>query len=69
MSLSGAGVKINRIVNLDDDLAWGLRPWELEIIAPIGKGRDWGGEPNKNRETVFFKEIVGRKNFFTTNRS
>jgi S-DNA-T family DNA segregation ATPase FtsK/SpoIIIE len=58
------GVKINRIVNLADDLALGLKAMGIRIIAPIpGRGAIGVEIPNKNRETVLFKEIVGQEKF------
>lgn len=58
------GVKINRIVNLADDLALGLKAIGIRIIAPIpGKGAIGVEIPNKIRETVYFKEIVAREEF------
>lgn len=58
------GVKINRIVNLADDLALALRAMGIRIIAPIpGKGVIGVEIPNKNRETVYFKEIVAQEEF------
>jgi len=58
------GVKINRIVNLADDLALGLKAMGIRIIAPIpGRGAIGVEIPNKNRETVFFKEIIGQEKF------
>lgn len=58
------GVKINRIVNLGDDLAMALRALGIRIIAPIpGKAAIGVEIPNKKRETVFFKEIVSREEF------
>lgn len=54
-----AGVKINKIVNLSDDLALALRAVSIRIIAPI-PGKDAVGIeiPNDTRESVSFKEIV-----------
>ena len=58
------GVKINRIVNLADDLALALRAIGIRIIAPIPEKAVIGVEiPNKNRETVYFKEVVAREEF------
>ncbi|MBU1168161.1 MAG: DNA translocase FtsK 4TM domain-containing protein [Proteobacteria bacterium] len=53
------GVKINKIVNLSDDLALALRAISIRIIAPI-PGKDAIGIeiPNETRESVCFKEIV-----------
>lgn len=58
------GVKINRIVNLGDDLALALRALGIRIIAPIpGKAAIGVEIPNRKRETVYFKEIVSREEF------
>jgi len=62
------GVKINRIVNLSDDLALALRAVGIRILAPIpGKAAIGVEIPNKKRETVYFKEIVGREEFLSSN--
>ena len=53
------GVKINKIVNLADDLALALRAISIRIVAPIpGKAVIGIEVPNADRETVRFKEIV-----------
>jgi S-DNA-T family DNA segregation ATPase FtsK/SpoIIIE len=53
------GVKINKIVNLSDDLAMALRAISVRIVAPIpGKAAIGIEVPNTDRETVRFKEIV-----------
>ncbi len=53
------GVKINKIVNLSDDLALALRAISVRIVAPIpGKAAIGIEVPNADRETVRFKEIV-----------
>jgi len=53
------GVKINRIVNLTDDLALALRAISIRIVAPIpGKAAIGIEIPNANRDIVRFKEIV-----------
>jgi S-DNA-T family DNA segregation ATPase FtsK/SpoIIIE len=53
------GVKINRIVNLTDDLALALRAMSIRIVAPIPGKAVIGIEiPNENRLTVRFKDIV-----------
>ncbi len=53
------GVKINKIVNLADDLALGLKAMSIRIVAPI-PGKDAIGIeiPNKQRSTVRLKEVV-----------
>ena len=58
------GVKINRIVNLTDDLALALRAISIRIVAPIPGKSVVGIEiPNPNREVVRFKEIVASPEF------
>ena len=54
-----AGVKINRVVNLTDDLALALRAMSIRIVAPIPGKAVIGIEiPNANRLMVRFKDIV-----------
>ena len=54
-----AGVKINKVVNLSDDLALALRAASIRIVAPIpGKAVIGIEVPNAVREMVRFKEIV-----------
>jgi S-DNA-T family DNA segregation ATPase FtsK/SpoIIIE len=58
------GVKINRIVNLTDDLALALRATSIRIVAPIPGKSVVGIEiPNPQRELVCFKEIVASPAF------
>jgi S-DNA-T family DNA segregation ATPase FtsK/SpoIIIE len=53
------GVKINKIVNLTDDLSLALRAASIRIVAPIPGKAVIGIEiPNAVRETVRFKEVV-----------
>ncbi|MFC1816222.1 DNA translocase FtsK [Thermodesulfobacteriota bacterium] len=53
------GVKINKIVNLTDDLSLALRAVSIRIVAPIPGKAVIGIEiPNSVRETVRFKEVV-----------
>ncbi|MBS3731435.1 MAG: DNA translocase FtsK [Desulfobacterales bacterium] len=62
------GVKINKIVNLSDDLALALKALSVRIIAPIPGKAVIGIEiPNKKRELVGFKEIVGSQVFQKSN--
>ncbi len=61
------GVKINKIVNLSDDLALALRAISIRIVAPIpGKAAIGIEVPNTDRETVRFKEIVASDAFDST---
>ena len=53
------GVKINKIVNLTDDLALALRATSIRIVAPIPGKAVIGIEiPNATRKVVRFKEVV-----------
>lgn len=53
------GIKINKVVNLTDDLALALRAMSIRIVAPI-PGKDAIGIeiPNSEREMVRLKEII-----------
>jgi S-DNA-T family DNA segregation ATPase FtsK/SpoIIIE len=61
------GVKISKIVNLTDDLALALSAMSIRIVAPI-PGKDVIGIeiPNDVKEPVFLKELVGSKEFITS---
>jgi DNA segregation ATPase FtsK/SpoIIIE, S-DNA-T family len=53
------GVKINKIVNLTDDLALALRAMSIRIVAPIPGKAVIGIEiPNPDRQMVRFKEVL-----------
>jgi DNA segregation ATPase FtsK/SpoIIIE, S-DNA-T family len=53
------GVKINKVVNLTDDLALALRALSIRIVAPIPGKAVIGIEiPNPNRQMVRFKEVL-----------
>ena len=53
------GVKVARIVNLDNDLALALKAISLRIVAPLpGKSVVGIEVPNPYRETVSLKELV-----------
>lgn len=53
------GVKINKIVNLADDLSLALKALSIRIVAPIPGKSVIGIEiPNIDRQIVRFKEIV-----------
>lgn len=59
-----SGVKINRIVNLADDLALALRAISIRIVAPIPGKAVIGIElPNASRELVRFKSVVASSVF------
>ena len=58
------GVKINKIVNLSDDLALALRAISVRIVAPIpGKAAVGIEIPNSVREPVYLKDILGCEEF------
>ena len=58
------GIKINKVVNLSDDLALALRAASIRIVAPIPGKAVIGIEiPNATRELVQFKEVVGSAAF------
>jgi S-DNA-T family DNA segregation ATPase FtsK/SpoIIIE len=60
----GPGVKINKIMNLADDLALSLSAISVRIIAPLpGQGVVGIEIPNKQRETVYLKELVSSSEF------
>jgi S-DNA-T family DNA segregation ATPase FtsK/SpoIIIE len=53
------GTRVNKIVNLTDDLALALEALRVRIVAPIpGKAAVGIEVPNRSREKVFIKEIL-----------
>jgi DNA segregation ATPase FtsK/SpoIIIE, S-DNA-T family len=59
-----AGVKLARIENCDKELTMALAATRLRIIAPIpGKGVVGIEVPNKNRGTVFLRDILESETF------
>jgi len=58
------GTRVNKIVNLTDDLALSLEALRVRIVAPIpGKAAVGIEVPNKQREKVFLKEILADDGF------
>lgn len=58
------GVKVSRIANLADDLAMALSAVSIRIIAPIPGKSVVGIEiPNRERETVYIREIIESRVF------
>ncbi|MBD3258925.1 DNA translocase FtsK, partial [candidate division GN15 bacterium] len=54
-----AGVKINRIVGLADDLALALKAKRIRIVAPIpGKAAVGIEIPNRNPQMVYLRDII-----------
>jgi S-DNA-T family DNA segregation ATPase FtsK/SpoIIIE len=59
-----AGVKLARIENLDKELTMALSTTRIRIIAPIpGKGVVGIEVPNKDRGTVFLRDILESEGF------
>jgi len=62
-----SGVRISKILGLADDLAMALKAMGIRILAPVPGKAVVGMEiPNTVRETVHFKEIVGREEFLNS---
>jgi S-DNA-T family DNA segregation ATPase FtsK/SpoIIIE len=58
------GVKISKIASLSDDLAMAMEAMRVRIVAPIpGKGVVGIEVPNRERETVFLKEVAEQDAF------
>jgi S-DNA-T family DNA segregation ATPase FtsK/SpoIIIE len=56
------GVKVNKIVNLSDDIALAMRAMSVRIVAPLPGKAVVGIEiPNSQREEVTLKEILTQK--------
>ncbi|SDL23779.1 DNA translocase FtsK [Geoalkalibacter ferrihydriticus] len=54
-----AGVKVNKIAGLSDDLSMALRALSIRIVAPIpGRGVVGIEIPNRERATVWLKDII-----------
>ena len=59
-----AGTRINKIKNLEDDIALSLAAEGIRIIAPIpGKGTIGIEVPNKNKNVVSMKEVISSEKF------
>ncbi|HZH03001.1 MAG TPA: DNA translocase FtsK 4TM domain-containing protein [Myxococcaceae bacterium] len=57
--LPGPGIKVSKIASLADDLAMAMEAMRVRIVAPIpGKGVVGIEVPNRDRETVYLKEIA-----------
>ena len=58
------GVRVNKFVQLADDLARVMEASSVRVIAPIPGKSSVGIEiPNRNPETVFFKSVVNSTEF------
>jgi S-DNA-T family DNA segregation ATPase FtsK/SpoIIIE len=62
--LPAPGVKVNKIAGLSDDLTMALSAHSIRIVAPIpGRGVVGIEIPNKDRETVYLKQIIQTDEF------
>ena len=62
-----AGVKVNKIAGLSDDLSMALKALSIRIVAPIpGRGVVGIEIPNRDREMVYLKEIFASEQFQKT---
>jgi len=60
----GAGVKVNQIVNLSDDLALALKAKRIRIIAPIpGKAAVGLEIPNRKPQMVYLHDVIQSREF------
>ena len=60
------GIKINKIVNLADDLAMALKASSVRVVAPIPNKNAVGIEiPNRTREVVYLRNILSSKVFLS----
>lgn len=57
------GVKINRIVSLSEDLALSLKSESVRVSTLPYKAAIGIEVPNKNRETVYLREIISSEHF------
>lgn len=65
-----AGVKVNKIVNLSDDIALNLAASGVRIEAPIpGKSAVGIEVPNKELTPVFLREVIESEEFTTSRKS
>ena len=63
-----AGIKINRVVGLSDDIAMALAAYKVRIVAPIpGKSAIGVELPNKKREMVTLGDVIKSKYFSLSN--
>ena len=58
------GIKVSRIKSLEDDLAMAMAAQGIRMIAPIpGKSAVGVEIPNRNRELVRLRDVIGTKKF------
>ena len=58
------GVKVNRITALNDNIALAMKAQSVRIVAPMpGRGTIGVEVPNSASSVVYFKEVLGSKEF------
>ncbi|MCM8823798.1 MAG: DNA translocase FtsK [Candidatus Omnitrophica bacterium] len=63
-----AGVKIQRITTLSDDIALAMKSASIRIVAPIpGRGTIGIEIPNTKKHLVYLREVIEEKVFSNTN--
>lgn len=63
-----AGIKLNRIVALSDDIALAMKAPSVRMVAPIpGKGRVGVEVPNIQSSLVYLKEVLASSEFQKSN--
>lgn len=64
------GIKLSRIVSLSDNIALSLASSDIRIEAPIpGKSAVGIEVPNKNKDSVFLKELLQSKEYISIDSS
>ncbi len=64
------GVKVNKILNLSNDIALALGTPQVRIEAPVPGKKVIGVEvPNKERETVYIRELLESEEFQNTTKT
>lgn len=59
-----AGIKVNQIANLSDDLALNLKAKSIRIVAPIpGKAAVGIEIPNRNPQLVYLQDVLNSEKF------
>jgi len=58
-----AGVKINKVVSLADDLAMSMKVERIRVTTLYGKAAIGIEIPNEKRETVYLREILSARDF------
>ncbi len=66
----GPGIKVQRVINLADDLALALKVSSVRVYAPVpGKGTVGIEVPNKQRDIVRLREVIDSDNYKSSESS